>query len=427
MYYAHFGLTVAPFSPLPPLDSMFMGPAHREAFAVLRWGLEEPAGFTMLTGEAGTGKTTLIHALLASADERVRIAHVPNPRLSFNEMLSLIAAQIGGEPERPDRLAHLGAIARAAEKNRVAIVFDEAQQLDDATMENLRLLSQPLGRAAYQVQIILVGQPELAERLAKHGLRQLNQRIGARASIPALSADDAREYVALRVRNAGGESERIFAPAAVRAIVALSGGIPRRIDVLCRNAMMIAFVRGLARVRPEHVAEAAAEYDGTANRRWRPRIWTAGAVTAVGLFAGAAMLPLNLHLSRPSPGAGGTVRTQVEANARHEGAAPSGSASAVAETVSRDPLPWTLLGRDEDRGFHLSAFASGAGPEGFLVPAPQGGGEVMVREGDSLAGIARRLYGPDVPEGVRLLMHANPQIEDADLIYPGQKIRLSPR
>lgn len=425
MYYAYFGLTGAPFSPLPPLDSMFMGPAHREALAALRWGLEEPAGFTMLTGEAGTGKTTLIRALLASAGDHVRLAYVGNPGLSFDEMLSLIAGQIRGAAERPGRLAQLEAIALAAEKNRVAIVFDEAQQLDDLAMESLRLLSQPLGRAEFQVQIILVGQPELTQRLAKQNLRQLNQRIGARASIAALLPGEVREYMALRVRNVGGEAERIFTPAALHSIAALSRGIPRRIDVLCRNAMMIAFLRGALRVEAQHVAEAVAEYDGAANLSKPSWIRTAAVLSAVGILVGAAMLLPYRTLSRPSPGAGETARPEIAAQARRALGDPPASAPTTAAALSPDAAHWTLLGGEVLSNIDSNAFSSAV--SGDTAGATESSGAVVVREGDSLADIARRHLGPDVLDGVRVLMQANPQIENADLIFPGQKIRLSSR
>lgn len=407
-----------------------MGPAHREALAALRWGLDEPAGFTMLTGAIGTGKTTLIHALLASASERVRIAYVSNPRLSFNEMLALIVSQIGAEPVSGGRLALLEAIGRIARANRVAIVFDEAQQLSDHALEDLRLLSQPQGREPYQVQILLVGQPELMRRLSEHHLRPINQRIAARASLTALSAAQTREYLEFRVRNAGGEPERILTPDAVRSLAARSRGIPRRIDVLGRNAMMIAYARGADRVQAGHVAEAADEYDGghAAGTHWGLR--AAGASAAIGLFAGAAMLLLPMRLSRPSPGAGGTARSASQVHT------PTESAHS-AQTFAADASPdhglmdnkagnWSLLEEAVRRSLRPSAVLRGVSGEDWVGASASGdGGEVIVREGDTLADIARRHLGPDLESGVKLLIAANPEIENADLIYPGQKIRLS--
>lgn len=409
-----------------------MGPAHREALAALQWGLDEPAGFTMLTGEAGTGKTTLIHALLASGNESVRIACVSNPRLSFDEMLALIVSQIGGEPVRGGRLGLLEAIGHVARVHRVAIVFDEAQQLSDYALEDLRLLSQAQGREAYKVQIILVGQTELVGRLSEHRLRQLSQRIGARASLPALNSSEVRGYLEFRLRDARGNPERILAADAIRLIAARSGGIPRRIDVLCRNAMMIAFARGTDRVQAEHVAEAAAEYDVVRSFRYRFKSWAAGAVVGIGLFAGAAMLLLNLHLSRPSTGAGETASSAVQVRMPVESAQADSTPTADQRgNYALSPNAagnWSLIDTIRFDLPSIAALPDEVGPDSRRASAPADGvAEVTVREGDTLADIARRHLGSDTVAGVQLLVQANPQIEDADLIYPGQKLRLSSR
>ena len=162
MYYEHFGLSGAPFEFNPSASVLFLSAGHREGLAALEWGLREPSGFTMLVGEIGAGKTTLIYSLLAARHQGVRSAWVANPRLSFNEMLRQILGQLGvSQPDTSDKLALLQAfdaqLASLGPDECVAVIIDEAQDLSDDALEDLRLLSNFQSLERRRWQIVLVG------------------------------------------------------------------------------------------------------------------------------------------------------------------------------------------------------------------------------------------------------------------------------
>jgi type II secretory pathway predicted ATPase ExeA/nucleoid-associated protein YgaU len=266
MYYEHFGLSGAPFEFNPSASVLFMSPGHREGLAALEWGLREPSGFTMLVGEIGAGKTTLIYSLLASRHQGVRSAWVANPRLSFGEMLRQILGQLGVSlAQTSDKLALLqafdGQLASLGPDECVAVIIDEAQDLSDDALEDLRLLSNFQSLERRRLQIVLVGQIELARRLSAPNLRQLNQRIGARALLPVLQGKEIYDYVEYRLRSRGGDIERLFTRGAIRELMRSSGGIPRRINVLCHNALMLAYAEGEESAAVQHVRDAVHDYD----------------------------------------------------------------------------------------------------------------------------------------------------------------------
>jgi len=263
MYYQHFGLSGPPFASGASPAPLYLSAGHREGLAALQWGLREPSGFTMLVGEIGTGKTTLIHSLLEERHHGVRIVPVSNPKLSFVEMLRVIAGQLGIAPAANAKLELIQALDGflAAQPEQVALILDEAQDISDDTLEELRLLSNSQTAGQRRLQMVLVGQLELARRLARPELRQLNQRIGARALLPTLRPAEVRDYVEYRLRAYHGDIRSLFRRGALRELARSSAGIPRRINVLCHNALMLAYAQRAARVGAAHMREAARDYD----------------------------------------------------------------------------------------------------------------------------------------------------------------------
>jgi len=307
VYYQHFGLSGPPFQFAPSPAMVYMSQTHREGIAALEWGLmHESSGFSVLAGESGTGKTTLIASLLSRQYQRLHLAYVTNPRLDFPDILRLILAQLGVEAAGLTKAEMLDALGRFLGElrpaERVAIIFDEAQGLADDTLEELRLLSNYGRSGENQLQLILVGQPELLRRLMAPTLRQFNERIGARTLLAPLDANETQEYIDYRLRSRGGAAARIFDRKALQYIIAASAGIPRRVNVLCHNAMLLAYAAGAKHVSLKMAKEAVAEYQDlftaalkTSSSRpliphdgfrlwWNPRRVTAVAAALVSLF-----------------------------------------------------------------------------------------------------------------------------------------------
>src|ERR1700674_1186408 len=265
-FYPHFGLRTNPFEMVGQPNSLYMSKSHREGLAALEWGLlHEPGSFTLLMGEVGTGKTTLINVLLSRPYDLARIAYVMNPKLGFEEMLRVILEQLGYLPNAVTKLDLLRkfewVFLQLRPRERIAIIIDEAQALSDETLEELRLFSNYGRDSKGHLEILLVGQPELVTRLMAPSLRQFHQRIGARAVLNPLQREEALEYIDHKLRDAGGTANRIFAKRALEHIVSHSQGIPRQLNLLCNNALIRAYGGGLQRGSLSVARAAINEYE----------------------------------------------------------------------------------------------------------------------------------------------------------------------
>ncbi len=274
MYYQHFGLNGPPFQFTSSPAMLYMSQTHREGMAALEWGLmHEASGFSLLAGESGTGKTTLIASLLSRQYPRLHIAYVTNPHLDFSEILKLILTQLEIEVagrangEMLDALGKFLGAMRPGE--RVVIIFDEAQGLSDEALEDLRLLSNYGRPGESQLQLIMAGHPELIRRLMAPNLRQFNERIGARTLLMPLDAKDTAEYIDYRLRAKNGTAAKIFHRKALKCIIAASAGIPRRVNVLCHNAMLLAYAAGANQVTLKMAREAVTDYQDLFNSALR--------------------------------------------------------------------------------------------------------------------------------------------------------------
>lgn len=275
MYAEYFGLSELPFSIAPDPRYLFLSPHHREALAHLAYGAREANGFIQLTGEIGTGKTTLVRRLLGEMPEGVEIAFIFNPDVSRLGLLKSILAELGepaapGTTERSELAAAiyrhlLGAHARG---RRVVLVIDEAQRLAPEVLEEVRLLTNFETDRHKLLNVILVGQPELRETLARDDLRQLAQRVTARYHLGPLELGETEAYIRHRLGLAGAPG-RIFSAAAVRRIQRYTRGVPRLINLICDRSLMAAYARGLRGVTPGMVALAVRELAGLPARRER--------------------------------------------------------------------------------------------------------------------------------------------------------------
>ena len=283
MYLTFFGLNEKPFAITPDPRYLYLSERHAEALAHLLYGINEAGGFVQLTGEVGTGKTTIVRSLLAQTPKNAEIALILNPRMTAPEFLLTICEElgIGVQDSAPGSLKDLVDIlsyyllrAHAAGK-RVVLVVDEAQNLSPDVLEQVRLLTNLETNTQKLLQIILIGQPELRELLSRNELRQLAQRITGRYHLNPLSRDETTAYVRHRLRVAGATTD-IFAPRALNEVFRLSQGVPRVINVICDRALLGAYSLDRHRVTATLVRNAAAEVFG---RRFTPH-WLPWALSA---------------------------------------------------------------------------------------------------------------------------------------------------
>jgi general secretion pathway protein A len=267
MYATYFGLREMPFSITPDPAYLYMSPRHQEALGHLLYGTGQYGGFVQLTGEVGTGKTTVVRALLAQKLDHVDVAVILNPRQNEQEFVASICDELHVKYPKKATLkglvdalnAHL--LAAHARGRRTVLVIDEAQNLQPEVLEQVRLLTNLETDKEKLLRIMLVGQPELAELLARPDLRQLAQRITARYHLTPLDPQEAAEYVGHRLRIAGG-SGGVFTAAAIAAVHEEARGVPRLINVLCDRALLGAYATGHKQVTPEIVGRAAREVSG---------------------------------------------------------------------------------------------------------------------------------------------------------------------
>jgi general secretion pathway protein A len=293
MYLAFFGLNDKPFAITPDPRYLFLGARHAEALAHLVYGITEAGGFIQLTGEVGTGKTTVVRSLLGQIPKSAEVALILNPRMTAPEFLLTICEEIGiGVPDAAEgSVKHLVDILnhyllRAhADGRRVVIVVDEAQNLATEVLEQVRLLTNLETETRKLLQIILIGQPELRDLLGRTELRQLAQRITGRYHLDPLEQEETGAYVRHRLRIAGATRE-IFSSGALRALHRLSGGIPRLINVVADRALLGAFTQDRHLVTPTLVRRAGAEVFGRRPApRWLPWAATGGAAALLAASA----------------------------------------------------------------------------------------------------------------------------------------------
>jgi len=264
MYLSFYGLDEKPFATTPDPRFLYLTPGHQEALAHLVYAVQDNTAFLVLTGEVGTGKTSLLQALLNQLDGKTTVAFIVNSGLSFDGILEYMLEEFGIPTPGASRAQRLIALQRflferARIGQSVVLILDEAHLLDPGTLEQIRLLSNFEGPRQKHLQILLVGQPELKATLALLELRQLQQRITLRAVIPALSSQETREYIQRRLQTAGARDLDLFTERAISRIAAYTGGIPRIVNVVCEHGLLIGYADQRRRLDID-VAERAVRY-----------------------------------------------------------------------------------------------------------------------------------------------------------------------
>ena len=461
--------------------------------ASLVYGIRERRGFIVVSGEVGTGKTTLINAALDRLDEKTKVAYICNTAITFDQLLEVSLMELGlNEPTVT--LSKVQAIHRLNEftieqltnGGNVVLIVDEAQNLDELSLENLRLLSNLETRKHKLIQIILSGQPELDLKLNRPELRQLTQRISIRRCIRPLSEEETYAYIEHRLAVGGAKDSRLFGAKAKRMIYEFSAGFPRKINVLCDNALLIAFGLNSKKVDAKILEEAASDLGWRIEANHRQPILTPlpspplrdqGRLRRVALAATIAFA-LGIFLSRFTPFAtDGTAlspwRSSIPERVLDSKAPPVGThgqaanglpsapqaqatslqtgmkltaestdlsspgavepkhtfSKAVGQSKEREAegvLSYTP-GKEEpvspSRKLPLTD-SFGAKPFTPTEPSPNRVEDRIVQKGETLSEIIVRTYGEFDLTTLSAVMKENPHIRSADFIYPGQVIRL---
>ena len=307
MYLKFYGLNEAPFSPTPDPKFLFQSARHREALAQLLYGVREKKGFIVLSGEIGTGKTTLLRTLLERLDGQTPVAYVHNSALQIEGLLEYVLHDWGVKSDtamtHPQRLFVLNDFLIDQHRNGGApvLVIDEAQNLSVEALEAVRLLSNFETTNQKLMQILLVGQPELRDKLNLPELRQLKQRIGMRCHIGPLSPEETRLYIRHRLRVAGASDAGIFTDSAIQKISEYSKGTPRVINILCDHCLLSGYADSKRRIDAPMVKESIEYLEEGEKREWKrsramrlvpsqAAVWAARGGVAMLVFLLALML-----------------------------------------------------------------------------------------------------------------------------------------
>ena len=307
MFLEHFNLSKRPFSITPNPLFLFMSPCHREALAHLLYGLGEDGGFVQLTGEVGTGKTSLCRCLQEQVPDNVDLAVLFNPKVTAYELIAAVCDELRIKYDEKDEsikkltdVLNQYLLEAHARGRRTVLIIDEAQNLSPDVLEQVRLLTNLETSTQKLLQIILIGQPELRTLLQREDMRQLAQRVTARYRLEPLNREETGAYITHRL-HISGANRRIFRKSAVDLIYKLSGGIPRLINVLCDRALLGAFTEGKFEVDKKVIRQAADEVLADELRQTRARFSPRWSVVAP-VVAVLAIVALYVYLQHSQDG-----------------------------------------------------------------------------------------------------------------------------
>ncbi len=268
MYLNFYNMEKAPFHITPDPEFLFLSPSHKEALGSIIYCIANKKGFASVIGEVGTGKTTVVRSYLSRSNrQKVKPIYVFNPSVTFAELLKTIFQELGVTPHNENlydmlQQLHIVLIREYELGRNIVLIIDEAQNMAISTFEQLRILSNLETPKDKLLQIILVGQPELAEKLAGKELRQLNQRLAIRATLRPLSPDKSRDYILFRLAKVTHSPKEIFTPGALKKIIRAAKGSPRMLNILCDNALVAGFGYQEKKISGKIAKQVIADFEG---------------------------------------------------------------------------------------------------------------------------------------------------------------------
>jgi general secretion pathway protein A len=484
LYNGYFGFQEKPFNVTPDPRFFYTNPVYQEAYASLLYGIRERKGFIVLTGEVGTGKTTLLRRLMSNPEGNVRLVFFYNTTLTFEELISFTCDELGLPVQSGGRLQKIQAlneflVAQSKKGGTVVLLVDEAQHLTDDVLENLRLLSNLETASEKLLQIVLVGQSELDVKLSHPQLRQVKQRVALHCRLDRLKDREVAPFINYRLRVAGYEREDLFTADAIREVASYSKGIPRVINIICDNALLIAYATSAKKVSADVIREVANDLrldtenrvadeetttktvakgtksntENRANvkkeklvsrsaRRFKPVVVGSSVmVLLLVIFGGVALYHPDLNgwlsdlvLSKFDPGSGqSAIRPglSIDSNPGSQGGTsltPDRTSLASARQVQELPLP-------NGNGNGRRQMERSSPPPGSARPSAETTGvageqrsrSVVIQRGSTISGIAKNVYGADrTILAIDILKEFNRSIEDLNLVLAGQQLSLPP-
>ena len=447
MYNEFYGFSEKPFEVTPDPKFLYFTSSHREALDTMIKGIKNRWGFVCITGEVGTGKTTLVHSLLNRLDEKVKTVFIFHTLITFKELLRNILLELDLEVMEKSKEALLNHLVeyllhRLGKDETLAVIIDEAQNLSKEVMGEMGKLSELEPQTAVRLQIVFVGQPEFEDKLNSPGLRQLNQRIGFRRKIKVLTEEEAKEYIEHRLKLVGSSSSETFTPKAISMIIGYAQGIPRVINILCDNAFLIGYGLSRKKVDADIIREVIKNMEGPVPQKTIPtRIGKAVKefrLTSFGrnlfsrrisfilltlLCLGGLVLLMHGLLQRRSLT---TLSIESIQNSRvhTEPSSISPSPQAATEQTPKVDNRYPPVGRESvpiESPQHVMptpASSMTQSTKDILIEV------TVVQKGQNISSLAQRYYQKVNTTLIDLILDFNPEITNAHLILIDQTIRI---
>jgi len=439
MYNEFYGFSQKPFEVAPDPKFLYFTSSHWDALDAMMKGIKTRQGFISITGEVGTGKTTLIHSVLTNLDEKVKTAFIFHTLITFEELLGSVLRELYLEVTGKDKktllnqlvkyLSHLG------NDEMVAVIIDEAHLLATETLQELGKLHDLGPLVSERLQIVFVGQPEFKNILDSPNLKILNQRIGVRREIKALTVEETRDYIEYRLKLVGGSTSDTFTPQAISEITKYAKGIPRVINIVCDNAFLVGFSESKKKIDAKFILDVINNLQGPSQRQFKPmrafsfmkrippiRPLTSKQIAAILLFllvAGGIIFVAKGFL-RYGPSERQDIAslwTSVFHNERPLITAPQTATTRTSKVdVQEPPVERRMLPVESPQpaGAPSAASLRMSGPTEVVI----------VKKGQSISRLAADHYGTSNTTRADLILDSNPEIINAHVVSVNQKIRI---